>query len=56
MADNSLLDIEDIVRDSFTDEDSSSLIEKISQLEPEEIALVLEAPGLICTPMIRLPP
>ena len=43
MADNSLLDIEDIVRDSFTDEDSSSLIEKISQLEPEEIALVLEA-------------
>ncbi|WP_372626129.1 magnesium transporter [Arsukibacterium sp.] len=43
MADNPLLDIEDIVRGSFTDEDSSSLIEKISQLEPEEIALVLEA-------------
>ncbi|MDX1676253.1 magnesium transporter [Arsukibacterium sp.] len=43
MADNPLLDIEDIVRGSLTDEDSSSLIEKISQLEPEEIALVLEA-------------
>lgn len=43
MAENPLLDIEDIVRGSFTDEDSSSLIEKISQLEPEEIALVLEA-------------
>ncbi|WP_019675403.1 magnesium transporter [Arsukibacterium perlucidum] len=43
MAENPLLDIEDIVRGSLTDEDSSSLIEKISQLEPEEIALVLEA-------------
>ena len=43
MAENPLLDIEDIVRGSFTDEDSSSLIEKISLLEPEEIALVLEA-------------
>jgi magnesium transporter len=43
MAENQLLDIEEIVRDSFDEQESELLGEKLSQLEPEEIAVALEA-------------
>lgn len=43
MADSQLLDIEEIVRDSFDEQEAEQLSEKLSQLEPEEIAVALEA-------------
>ncbi|KKO45595.1 magnesium transporter [Arsukibacterium ikkense] len=43
MADNQPLDIEDIVRDSFDENEAEQLTDKLSQLEPEEIAIALEA-------------
>ncbi len=43
MADNQLLDIEEIVRDSFDEQEAPVLGEKLSQLEPEDIAVALEA-------------
>ncbi|WP_333607771.1 magnesium transporter [Arsukibacterium sp.] len=43
MADNQPLDIEDIVRDSFDQREAEQLTDKLSQLEPEEIAIALEA-------------
>ena len=43
MAETQLLDIEEIVRDSFDEQEAELLGEKLSQLEPEEIAVALEA-------------
>ena len=43
MAENQLLDIKDIVRDSFDEQEVEQLGVKLSQLEPEEIAVALEA-------------
>ncbi len=43
MAENQLLDIEEIVRDSFDEQEAELLGEKLSQLEPEAIAVALEA-------------
>ncbi|HSG51520.1 MAG TPA: CBS domain-containing protein, partial [Rheinheimera sp.] len=43
MADNQPLDIEEIVRDSFDEAEAEHLVDKLSQLEPEEIAIALEA-------------
>lgn len=43
MADNQLLDIKEIVRDSFDEQEVEQLGVKLSQLEPEEIAVALEA-------------
>lgn len=43
MAENQQLDIEEIVRDSFNEQDAVLLSDKLSQLEPEEIAIALEA-------------
>jgi magnesium transporter len=43
MADNQLLDINEIVRDSFDEQEVEQLGVKLSQLEPEEIAVALEA-------------
>lgn len=43
MAENQLLDIEEIVRESFDHEEVEQLGERLSQLEPEEIAVALEA-------------
>lgn len=43
MAENQPLDIEEIVRDSFNEQDAVLLSDKLSQLEPEEIAIALEA-------------
>lgn len=43
MVENSQLDIEEIVRDSFDENETEQLAEKLDQLEPEEIAFALEA-------------
>lgn len=43
MVEKELLDIEEIVRDSFDEEEVEQLGVKLSQLEPEEIAVALEA-------------
>ncbi len=43
MAENQLLDIKEIVRDSFDEQEVEQLGVKLSQLEPEEIAVALEA-------------
>lgn len=43
MAENQALDIEEIVRDSFDENEAEQLSDKLSQLEPEEIAIALEA-------------
>lgn len=43
MAENQPLDIEEIVRDSFDENEAEHLTDKLSQLEPEEIAIALEA-------------
>ncbi|OBP14678.1 magnesium transporter [Rheinheimera sp. SA_1] len=43
MADTQLLDIKEIVRDSFDEQEVEQLGVKLSQLEPEEIAVALEA-------------
>ena len=43
MAENQPLDIEEIVRDSFDENEAEQLTDKLSQLEPEEIAIALEA-------------
>ena len=43
MAENQPLDIEEIVRDSFNEQDAVLLSDRLSQLEPEEIAIALEA-------------
>ncbi|MBU2222521.1 MAG: CBS domain-containing protein, partial [Gammaproteobacteria bacterium] len=43
MAENQLTDIKEIVRDSFDEQEVDQLGVKLSQLEPEEIAVVLEA-------------
>ena len=43
MAENQPLDIEEIVRDSFDENEAEHLTGKLSQLEPEEIAIALEA-------------
>jgi magnesium transporter len=43
MAENQPLDIEEIVRDSFNENEAEQLTGKLSQLEPEEIAIALEA-------------
>jgi len=43
MAENQLLDIQEIVRDSFDEQEVEQLGVKLSQLEPEEIAVALEA-------------
>ncbi|WNO61395.1 hypothetical protein [Rheinheimera sp. MMS21-TC3] len=43
MADSQQLDIDEIVRDSFNIEDAIQLTDKLGQLEPEEVALALEA-------------
>ena len=43
MVENSPLDIEEIVRDSFDENETEQLAEKLDQLEPEEIAFALEA-------------
>ncbi|WP_166837871.1 magnesium transporter [Rheinheimera pleomorphica] len=43
MAENQPLDIEEIVRDSFDENEAGQLTDKLSQLEPEEIAIALEA-------------
>ena len=43
MAENQPLDIEEIVRDSFDENEAEQLTGKLSQLEPEEIAIALEA-------------
>ncbi|CAM3855731.1 magnesium transporter [Rheinheimera salexigens] len=43
MADSQQLDIDEIVRDSFNLEDAIQLTDKLSQLEPEEVAIALEA-------------
>ncbi|WP_215399222.1 magnesium transporter [Rheinheimera oceanensis] len=43
MAENQPLDIEEIVRDSFNEDEAEHLTGKLSQLEPEEIAIALEA-------------
>jgi magnesium transporter len=43
MADSQQLDIDEIVRDSFNLEDAIQLTNKLSQLEPEEVAIALEA-------------
>src|SRR5690606_3674033 len=46
MADSQQLDIDEIVRDSFNLEDAIQLTDKLSQLEPEEVAIALEAMAL----------
>lgn len=43
MVENTQLDIEEIVRDSFDENETEQLAEKLDQLEPEEIAIALEA-------------
>ncbi|WP_409525555.1 magnesium transporter [Nitrincola sp. MINF-07-Sa-05] len=43
MAEQPLFDIEEIVRESFDEEGQEQLTEKLSQREPEEVALALEA-------------
>jgi magnesium transporter len=43
MVENSQLDIEELVRDSFDENETDQLAEKLDQLEPEEIAIALEA-------------
>ncbi|KOO58970.1 magnesium transporter [Rheinheimera sp. KL1] len=43
MVENTQLDIEEIVRDSFDENETEQLAEKLDQLEPEEIAFALEA-------------
>jgi magnesium transporter len=43
MVENTPLDIEEIVRDSFDENETEQLAEKLDQLEPEEIAIALEA-------------
>src|SRR3990167_3064748 len=43
MVENNQLDIEEIVRDSFDENETEQLAEKLDQLEPEEIAIALEA-------------
>ncbi|MBU2112925.1 MAG: magnesium transporter [Gammaproteobacteria bacterium] len=43
MAENQPLDIEEIVRDSFNEQEAVLLSDRLSQLEPEEIAIALEA-------------
>lgn len=43
MAENQLLDIKEIVRDSFDEQEVEQLGLKLSALEPEEIAVALEA-------------
>jgi magnesium transporter len=43
MVENTSLDIEEIVRDSFDENETEQLAEKLDQLEPEEIAIALEA-------------
>ena len=43
MVENNQLDIEEIVRDSFDENETEQLAEKLDQLEPEEIAFALEA-------------
>ena len=43
MVENNQLDIEEIVRDSFNENETEQLAEKLDQLEPEEIAIALEA-------------
>lgn len=43
MAENQPLDIKEIVRDSFDENEAEQLTGKLSQLEPEEIAIALEA-------------
>ena len=43
MAENQLLDIKEIVRDSFDEQEVEQLGVKLSALEPEEIAVALEA-------------
>lgn len=43
MAETQLLDIKEIVRDSFDEQEVEQLGVKLSQLEPEEIAVALEA-------------
>lgn len=43
MVENTQLDIEEIVRDSFDENETEQLAERLDQLEPEEIAFALEA-------------
>jgi len=43
MAEQQLPDIKEIVRDSFDEQSSEYLSEKLSQLEPEQVAVALEA-------------
>ena len=43
MVENTQLDIEEIVRDSFDENETEQLAEKLDQLEPEDIAFALEA-------------
>ncbi|MGI5308858.1 magnesium transporter [Rheinheimera sp. WS51] len=43
MADSQQLDIDEIVKDSFNSEDAIQLTDRLSQLEPEEVAIALEA-------------
>jgi magnesium transporter len=43
MVENNQLDIKDIVRDSFDENETEQLAEKLDQLEPEQIAFALEA-------------
>jgi len=43
MVENTPLDIEEIVRDSFDENETEQLAERLEELEPEEIAFALEA-------------
>lgn len=43
MVENTSLDIKEIVRDSFNEDESEQLAERLEEFQPEEIALALEA-------------
>lgn len=43
MHESQLLDIEEIVRDSFDEDEADHLAERLNQLEPEELAVALES-------------